>query len=320
MQPCPVPEPEQDSRDTMKRTITIALLGATTIVAACRDTSAPTSAIALSMASAFSSTPAGFDQLNTSFDAGPTGGPFEPEFDMHGHGVGGPRGMGHDGPGFGLGFMGGGLGGPFLGDGLRHFPGDGTACSFSSGTGLVTCTNTRNGLTITRVSKYTTTSGQAQPKIDSTTNTVATTVTVTGTVTRRDSSTSVISESSNETISGLAPGSPTRSIDGTSAGTETTSGTSPQGTFTAKRIAGDTIKGVVIPVPAGATQRPFPTAGSVVRAMSVTVTLSGSSPTTSTRRDAINYDGSDTAKVVITHDGTTQNCKLPLPHGRLICQ
>jgi len=80
----------------MKRTITIALLGATTIVAACRDTSAPTSAIALSMASAFSSTPAGFDQLNTSFDAGPTGGPFEPEFDMHGHGVGGPRGMGHD--------------------------------------------------------------------------------------------------------------------------------------------------------------------------------------------------------------------------------
>lgn len=303
----------------MKRVITIALLGVTTVVVACRETSAPTDLLSLSMASAFSSTPAGFDQLNTSFDAGPGSGPFEPQFDARGHGMGGPRGMRHDGPGFGLGFMGGGLGGPFLGDGLRHFPGD-SSCSYSSGTGLVTCSTTRNGLTITRVSKYTTSSGQTQPKIDSTTNTVVTTVTVSGTVTRRDSSTSVISESSNETISGLAAGSTQRSVDGTSAGTETTTGTSPEGAFTAKRVAGDTITGVVIPVPTAAVQRPYPTAGSVVRAMSVTVTLSGGSPTTSTRREAITYDGSDTAKVVITHDGTTQNCKLPLPHGRLVCQ
>ena len=303
----------------MRRTITVALLGATTIVAACREASAPTNSISLSMASAFSATPAGFDQLNTSFDAAPNAGPFEPRFDMRGHGMGGPRGMGHDGPGFGLGFMGGGLGGPFIGDGLRHFPGD-TSCSFSSGTGLVTCSTTRNGLTVTRVSKYTTTSGQAQPKIDTTTNTVATTMTVSGTVTRRDSSTSVISESSNETVSGLARGSTTRTIDGTSAGTETTTGTSPQGSFTAKRIAGDTITGVVIPVPASTTQRPYPTAGRVTRSMSVTVTLTGSSPTTSTRREVITYDGSATAKVVITHDGTTQNCTLPLPRGRLSCQ
>jgi len=277
----------------IKRTFTIALLGATTIVAACRDTSAPTNAISLSMASAFSSAPAGFDQLNTSFDAGPTGGPFEPEFDMHGHGHGGPGGMGHDGPGFGLGFMGGGLGGPFLGDGLRHFPAD-SSCSFSSGTGLVTCSTTRNGLTVTRISKYTTASGQAQPKIDSLTNTVATTVTVNGTVTRRDSSTSVVSESSSETISGLAKGSTKRTIDGASAGTESTT--------------------------ASTTTFPYPTAGTVIRAMSVTVTLSGGSPTTSSRREVITYDGSATAKVVITHDGKTQNCTLPLPRGRLSCQ
>ena len=304
----------------MKRIIPIALLGATTIVVACRDAAAPTNTnlLSLSMASAFTSTPAGFDQLNTSFDAAPTGGPFEPQFDMGGHGMGGPHGMDHDGPGFGLGFM-GGLGGPFLGDGLRHFPAD-SSCAYSSGTGLVTCSTTRNGLTITRVSKYSTGSGQTQPKIDSTTNTVATTVTVSGTVTRRDSSTSVISESSNETISGLALGSTKRTFDGTSAGTESTTGRSPQGAFTAKRIAGDTIKGVVIPAPSSTTQHPYPTAGTVTRSMSVTVTLSGGSPTTSTRREVISYDGSDTAKVVITHDGTTQNCTLPLPHGRLACQ
>jgi len=302
----------------MTRATTVALLAATIAIAACRDASAPTNFPSLSMASAFSATPAGFDQLNTSFDATPGMGAFEPEFDMHGHGHGGPGGTDHRGPGFGLGFMGGGLGGQFLGDGLRHFPPD-SSCAFSSGTGLVTCSTMRNGLTVTRISKYTTVSGQPQPKIDSLTNTVATTVTVNGTVTRRDSSTSVVSESSSETISGLAKGSTKRTIDGASAGTENTTGKSPQGAFTAKRVAGDTIKGVVIPVPASATF-PYPTAGTVIRAMSVTVTLSGGSPTMSSRREVITYDGSATAKVVITHDGTTQNCTLPLPRGRLSCQ
>lgn len=303
----------------MNRGITVAVCGATIAFAACRDASAPTNSPSLSMASAFSATPAGFDQLNTSFDARPDMGAFEPEFDMHGHGHGGPGGMDRHGPGFGLGFMGGGLGGPFLGDGLRHFPAD-SSCSFSSGTGLVTCSTTRHGLTVTRVSRYTTASGQAQPKIDSLTNTVATTVTVNGTVTRRDSSTSVVSESSNQTISGLAKGSTKRTIDGASAGTETTTGKSRQGEFTAKRIAGDTVKGVVIPVPASTTAFHYPTAGTVIRAMSVTVTLSGGSPATSSRREVVTYDGSATAKVVITHDGTTQNCTLPLPRGRLSCQ
>jgi hypothetical protein len=303
----------------MTRPTTVALLAATIAIAACRDASAPTNFPSLSMASAFSATPAGFDQLNTSFDATPSMDAFEPEFDMHGHGHGGPGGTDHGGPGFGLGFMGGGLGGPFLGDGLRHFPAD-TSCAFSSGTGLVTCSTTRNGLTVTRISKYTTASGQPQPKIDSLTNTVATTVTVNGTVTRRDSSTSVVSESSSETISGLAKGSSKRTIDGASAGTENTTGKSPQGAFTAKRVAGDTIKGVVIPAPASTTTFPYPTAGTVIRAMTVTVTLSGGSPTTSSRREVITYDGSATAKVVITHDGTTQNCTLPLPRGRLSCQ
>ncbi|HSQ30922.1 MAG TPA: hypothetical protein VLN49_13780 [Gemmatimonadaceae bacterium] len=303
----------------MNRGTTVALCGATIAIAACRDASAPTNSPSLSMASAFASAPAGFDQLSTSFDAAPGMGAFEPEFDMHGHGHGGPGGMGHEGPGFGLGLMGGGLRGPFLGDGLRHFPAD-SSCSFSSGTGLVSCSTTRNGLTVTRISKYTTASGQAQPKIDSLTNTVATTVTVNGTVTRRDSSTSVVSESSSETISGLAKGSTKRTIDGASAGTENTIGKSRQGDFTAKRIAGDTVKGVVIPVPTSTTAFPYPTAGTVIRAMSVTVTLSGGSPETSSRREVITYDGSATARVVITHDGTTQNCTLPLPRGHLSCQ
>jgi len=31
-------------------------------------------------------------------------------------------------------------------------------------------------------------------------------------------------------------------------------------------------------------------------------------------------DGSSTATVVITQDGVTKTCTLPLPRGRLVCQ
>jgi hypothetical protein len=51
----------------------------------------------------------------------------------------------------------------------------------------------------------------------------------------------------------------------------------------------------------------------------VAVTSSGSTKS-STRREVITYDGSSTAKVVITKDGVTQTCTQALPHGRLSCQ
>ena len=303
----------------MKQFVITATCAAAIIVTACSDANAPSSRLAVTMASAYSATPAGFDQLTTSFSADPAAGAFHPEFEGRGHGPGGFGQLG-GGPGFGLGFMGGGLGGPFLGDGLGPMHSDDNSCAFSSGTGLVTCTiTTRDGLTVTRISKFTNSAGQAQAKIDSTTNTVATTVTVNGTVTRRDSSKSVVSESSNQTVTGLAKGSAQRTVNGASSGTENTTGTSSQGAFTAMRVVGDTIKGVVIPAPTSTT-RTYPTAGTVIRAMSATVTISGQSPTTSSRREVITYDGSATAKVVITHDGTTQNCTLPLPHGHLTCQ
>jgi len=304
----------------MKQFVITASCAAAIVVTACSDTNAPSSRLAVTMASAYSAAPAGFDQLTTSFNADPTAGAFHLEFESHGHGPGGfgPRG---GGPGFGLGFMGGGLGGPFLGDGLGPIHSDDGSCTFSSGTGLVTCTvTTRDGLTVTRISKYTSTGGQAQQKPDTTTNTVATTITVNRTVTRRDSSKSVVSESSSETVTGLAKGSAQRTVNAASSGTERTSGTSSQGAFSSTCAAGDTIKGVVIPAPTSTTTHTYPTAGTVIRAMSATVTISGQSPTTSSRREVITYDGSATAKVVITQDGTTQNCTLPLPRGRLTCQ
>ena len=311
----------------MRTNIVVGIAIAAVSITACNDTSAPASGFAITMASAYSATPAGFSQLSSSFAADSSAGPFQPGFGPREHGGG--RGFGGfggrgGGPGFGLGLMGGGLFGPFIGDGpgglFRH---DSTACSYSSGTGIVTCgpTTTRDGLVVTSVTKFTTTAGVAQPKVDSTTNTVVSTITVSGTSTRRDSSKSVVNESSSQTITGLAKGSTQRTVNGASAGTETTTGTSSQGAFTAARVTGDTVKAVVIPVPASAsTTHSYPTAGTVIRAMSATVTISGQSPATSTRREVITYDGTATAKVVITQDGTTQNCTLPLPHGRLTCQ
>ncbi|HEV8218086.1 MAG TPA: hypothetical protein VGP95_19675 [Gemmatimonadaceae bacterium] len=302
----------------MHRVRILPLAAGAMIAAACSETSSPNNLFDLSDSSAFSSVPTGFSQLSSSFDStgSPGDGPFRPHFEgRRGHGPGGPGG----GPGFGLGFMGGGLGGLFFGGDLFHFRGDGN-CAFSSSTGLVTCTgNTRDGLTVTRVSSYKNAAGQAQEKIDSTTNTIATTTTVKGTATRRDSSTSVVDETSSQTVTGLAKGSTQRTINGASAGSESTTGKSDQGAFTSKRVAGDTVTNVVIPVSTSSGPS-YPTSGTVVRSISVTVTLSGQAATTHSRREVVTYDGSATAKVVITQDGTTQNCTLPLPHGRLTCQ
>jgi hypothetical protein len=298
-------------------------VAAITVVACSRDTTAPASQLAISLASAYSITPAGFSELSTSYAADASAGAFTFGTDSHGPGGGRHGGFGGpgDGPGFGIGLMGGGLGGAFFGDGIGHdyFRPD-SSCTFSSATGQVTCgPTTHNGITVTRVSKYTTTAGVAQSKRDSTTNTVTAAITVTGTATRRDSSTSTVSEKSNQTVTGLAVGSTQRTVNGTSSGTEATTGTSPQGAFTSSRVVGDTVTGVIVPVETTANPHPYPTAGAVIRAMSATVTITGQAATTSKRREVVTYDGTATAKVVITVDGTTQSCTLPLPHGRLTC-
>ncbi|MFL5478422.1 MAG: hypothetical protein ACJ79X_05345, partial [Gemmatimonadaceae bacterium] len=87
--------------------------------------------------------------------------------------------------------------------------------------------------------------------------------------------------------------------------------------FTSLRTAGDTVTGVVIPLQNG---RPtFPTAGTIVRSMQATVTLAGQTPTTSSRREVITFDGTSTAQVSVTQDGVTKTGTLSLAGGRLDC-
>ena len=264
---------------------------------------------------AFSSAPAGLDLVSSSYasssDNGmPWGGP--------GRGPGGGPGMGS--------FMGGGLGDAFTGNAA---PGRGAhggpfgiridaSCLFAAGTGDLTCGPTvKNGLTVTSIYTIKNAGGTAQSAVDSvTTNSVRVRTTVTGTATRsRDGSvTATVNNTGDRTVTGLAAGSAQRTVNGTSRGNETANGTNRDGkTFSSVRTAADTTKGVVIPV--SATAQTYPTAGTVIRRMKVIMTIDGSS-STKERREVLTYDGSATAKLQITDNGTTKSCTVALPRGR----
>jgi hypothetical protein len=311
----------------MRNTRYAIIAGMALLSVACTDATQPDSALFLT--DDFGTVPVGFNQTTSSFDG--TGsaldGPFMPN--QRGRHGGGGRG--------GEGLMGGGLGAGFTGEigfggGHHHGPGRGFGpfhpfagglnCTgtYDAASGRVTCaTITDRGLTINRSIAYRDASGAAQSAFDSTTsNSINVRTTVTGTVTRRDSATATINHQSDRTIGGLAPGSTQRTVEGAARGQEDITGEVRDTAFTARRIVADTTRGLVIPLADG---RPtYPTAGTVIRVMEVTVGLSGGSPATHSRREVITYDGSTTATVVITVDGTTKNCTLPLPRGRLVCE
>lgn len=301
----------------------VMIAAATIVVAACIDMTSPSSSDSvLSLSQAFVALPAGFTMTDNSFAGdGSTGGAFMPRMD-HGGRRGGPMddisGHGAMGGGFGPDFIGGigfgrGFGhGPFGGGALRG------TCSFSSATGVVTCVDTRDGLTINSTAIYKTTGGTVQSAPDSLTDVAAVNIDVSGTVARRDSAVSTVHNTSSRSVSGLSSSSTQRTINGGARGEESTSGKTDSGVvFKATRIVGDTTTALVIPVVSG--KPTYPTAGKVVRQMKATITLAGGAPTTRERREVITYDGSATATLVITTDGTTKTCKVPLPRGQPSC-
>lgn len=270
--------------------------------------------------SAFDSAPAGMEVASSSYapdGMGAWGGP--------------RRGRGPGGPGMG-GLMGGGMGADFRGEGDRgRGPGRGpfgfgvnidASCTVASGD--VTCTRTTNGLTAVTIYTIKDAAGTSQSKVDSlTTNSVRTRTTVSGTTTRGRDGTSVsatVSVASDRTVTGLAPSSTQRTVNGTSRGTENSSGTNRDGqAFTAVRLSADTTTNLVVPVSTSSTTPPIPKSGKVIRYMKITSTVAGSTATTRERREVIEYDGSATAKVTITQDGTTKTCTMSLPGGRPNC-
>jgi hypothetical protein len=314
---------------------------------------------AAALSGAFSTVPVGFGELSSSYVGTSASSVPQAGFWLGGGREGGmERGslMGGglaanysgEGEGFGRGF---GNRGPF-GGGL---PCTGT---FNASTGRVVCAaETRNGLTINRSAQYKDAAGAVQQAFDSTTtNSVNIQSSVSGTVTytpdsdREEgdrnrgpggrkgpcwgdgrgagglllgdtativSATTTVNNASDRTVTGLAKGSTQRTTNGTSKGQESTTGTSSRGKFTATRVVGDTTTGLVIPI--STTGPTYPTAGTVIRSMQASLAYEGQAATTLTRREVVTYDGSATAKVVITENGTTKSCTRPLPRGPLTC-
>ena len=317
----------------MQNQLRIALIaGAALIAAACASDMATTPTAARAAVAALVAPPISFAQIKTSFvgHSNETDGFVPDEVETGGDNDGdhhdGNHEDGEHGPGWN-GLMGGGLGEGWLGGigfggGLRgpfdDFD-DSNACTFNATSKRVVCpTVTREGLTIDRSFSFLDAAGVVEQAFDATkTNTVNVQNKVTGTVTHHSTATSTVNSSSDFTVGGLASGSTKRTVDGKSAGSETTTGTKKGVAFTVARSAGDTTTGLVIPIQNG--KPTYPTAGKVIRSMEATVTKGGGTPSKSSRREVITYDGSATAKVVITHDGVTKNCTKPLPHGKLTC-
>jgi hypothetical protein len=270
---------------------------------------------------AFSTSPVGMESTTSSFaDASNTPGQeFEPAGRDDQREQEGANGLaiGRDfmGAGLTLDLLGGRLGGfkPFD---REHDDESSTGCAFANG--VTTCTSTHNGLTVTRTITWTDASGATQTARDANTHKAVFHSDVSGTRTRRDGKvTTTVADKSDLTVVGLEATSTQRNVDGTASATETSTGTNKDGNaFTSVRDASDAITGVVIPVANGKPS--YPTAGTVSRTMKVTLTINGTT-TTSQRSEVITYDGSSTAKLVITKDGTTKNCTIPLPRGRPSC-
>lgn len=321
----------------MRRAISLVAAALALALVGCAESAAPT---ADALSSAFTSLPLGFQFVPSTFAGGSAADSdgWTPP-DNGGFGRMGKGGHGNfeneDRSGPGGGMMCGGLGGAFHGDGLgfgfghgfdrglfggifagKSLPG---TCAYNAGSGRVICDPvTHDGLTIARSAAYADGSGNAQTAFDSlTTNAINIRVSVSGTKVRRDDDTSVVQHASDRTVAGLAPGSTQRIVNGTSSGTEHITGSNMTGSFTAVRTIGDTISGVVIPVQSSGPS--FPTAGTVIRSAQVVLTYAGQSPTTSTRREVITYNGSTTATITITRDGVTQTCTVA-PRARPTCQ
>jgi hypothetical protein len=266
----------------MKPSQSLLLAAALVSATGCGQSGAPSSFSSSPATNGFSSLPVGFAYVQSTFGSGSASDtlPWTPDdsgsrFDDHRHGHGG----------LGQGMMCGGVGG-FLGSGLGvgfgHDDGIGglaSACAYDAANGRVECPpEDRDGLSVVRSAAYTDAAGTLQQAFDSgTTNTVNMQVEVSGTRVRRDGDTSVVEHKSDRTVSGLAAGSRQRTVDGTSAGIETTSGSDSTGTFSAVRVIGDTIVGVVVPVDTVGDPT-YPTAGTIHRGMEVTVTYQGQKP------------------------------------------
>lgn len=196
-----------------------------------------------------------------------------------------------------------------------------------SGTGVSTCTwdaaaarwtcapVLMGNLTITRSFAFYDANGVAQEYPDrSTTRSMNSQIDVTGTMALTGGSLTV-DRHNNTTIAGL--GTATFTINGSETGTTRSVHVAQGGTSTFDEAYANTTSDLVVPAP---PSRGYPLSGTQSHVSTVTATYSFMPSQTHTTAVVVTFNGTSTAALSITIDGTTRQCTIDLTTGgRPIC-
>ena len=194
-----------------------------------------------------------------------------------------------------------------------------TGCEWDAAVQRVVCAPvTRSGMTIRRSFVFLDAGGNAQGRRTETTVAMNTRIGVTGTiVTDRGSIT--IDRDSDLTVSGLAPGSTSHTLNGTEAGRIAGTHRTDRGTISTTESFNARTDHVVVPVPRSPSA--WPLSGTSSRRSSVTAVRDGSSETrTRTFGHQVTFNGTRFVPVTLSHDGTTIQCTLDLATHRTDCR
>lgn len=189
-------------------------------------------------------------------------------------------------------------------------------CAYSISTGRSTCPDvTRGGITISRSFAAYDAAGNAQPKRDASTVRVNTQVWARGTA-ERPEATVTIDRKSDLTTTGVQPGSPNRTLNGTEQGTSTIVRRTPRGTVRSNVVFGDTTANLVIP---NQLTNRWPTSGTVIHSNNGTRTVDGQSGSTPVSYRAVAVFAGGSVTTTITANGRSKTCVRNLQTGARTC-
>jgi hypothetical protein len=215
--------------------------------------------------------------------------------------MGGMSGMGGTGGGMMGGGMGGGMGAPPTSDGtiLLMMP---------------------RGMNVTRTITFFDAAGAKQERYDSLTTARVVTdeqVSATNTMTVNGNQRATTMEATHHAeVSGLAGRETSVTLNANGTSKVTMAATRNGKAITTTVAARDVTKDLVVPVPR--VRGAFPKSGTVTSERTVSAT-DGTNRVERAYREVITFDGSASARVTITANGTTKSCTLALDTGRLAC-
>jgi hypothetical protein len=193
-------------------------------------------------------------------------------------------------------------------------------CTYDATTKWHTCgpTTTPNGLTVTRQHQFLDSNNVARQWPDSTTRKQRNKTTITGTLTMHAppgappiTGTTTVVRNSDETVTGMGPGSTTRVANGTGAGTENSQFTDARGAMIVTRTYADTTSALTFPAPFNPAA-PWPTAGTKIRNITAVARLNGGAPNTFVSREVHTFAAGGRLTIVTTMNNRTRTCQIQL--------